>query len=132
MLTRNPKEFERVAQEWAVKYAKAPKKDSGEGSGGSKTETREEKKKRSKEEEAAERAALYVSFETDLEARLADPSRYGGYNEEMINRFVWMGFDLDRVVSAFNFVGIDQADGEDYELEEAYIGDITARLLGEP
>lgn len=60
MLTRNPKEFARVAQEWAVKYAKAPKKDSGEGSGGSKTETREEKKKRSKEEEAAERAALYA------------------------------------------------------------------------
>lgn len=132
MLTRNPKEFERVAQEWAVKYAKAPKKDSGEGSGGSKTETREEKKKRSKEEEAAERAALYVSFDTLAEARLTDPSSYGGYNEEMINRFVWMGFDLDRVVSAFNFVGIDQADGEDYELEEAYIGDITARLLGEP
>lgn len=132
MLTRNPKEFERVAQEWAVKYAKAPKKDAGEGSGGSKTETREEKKKRSKEEEAAERAALYVSSHAVTETRLADSSRYGGYNEEMINRFVWMGFDLDRVVSAFNFVGIDQADGEDYELEEAYIGDITARLLGEP
>jgi len=82
MLTRNPKEFERVAQEWAVKYAKAPKKDAGEGSGGSKTETREEKKKRSKEEEAAERAALYVSSDTVTETRLADSSRYGGYNEE--------------------------------------------------
>ena len=43
-----------------------------------------------------------------------------------------MGFDLDRVVSAFNFVGIDKNGGENYELEEAYIGDITARLLGEP
>ncbi|KAL6713124.1 Ubiquitin-conjugating enzyme E2 1 [Lecanora helva] len=115
MLTRNPKEFERVAREWAVKHAGAPKKDAGEGSGGSRTETREEKKKRSKEEEAEERAALY-----------------GGYNEQMINRFVWMGFDLDRVVSAFEYVGIDPNDGEDYELEEAYIGDITARLLGEP
>ena len=58
--------------------------------------------------------------------------RYGGYNEQMINRFVFMGFDLDRVVSAFDYVGIDPNDGEDYELEEAYIGDITARLLGEP
>lgn len=58
--------------------------------------------------------------------------RYGGYNEQMINRFVWMGFDLDRVVSAFDYVGIDPNEGEDYELEEAYIGDITARLLGEP
>lgn len=50
----------------------------------------------------------------------------------MINRFVLMGFDLDRVVAAFDFVGIDPNGGEDYELEEAYIGDITARLLGEP
>lgn len=58
MLTRNPKEFERVAHEWAVKYAAAPKKDAGEGSGRSKPETKEEKRKRSKEEEAAERAAL--------------------------------------------------------------------------
>ncbi|CAF9904396.1 Ubiquitin-conjugating enzyme E2 1 [Imshaugia aleurites] len=115
MLTRNPKEFERVAHEWAVKYAGAPKKETGEGSGGSKPETAKQKQKRSKEEEAAERAAMY-----------------GGYNEQMINRFVWMGFDLDRVVSAFDYVGIDPNDGEDYELEEAYIGDITARLLGEP
>ena len=63
---------------------------------------------------------------------LTDSRRYGGYNEDMINRFVMMGFDLDRVVSAFEFVGIDSNGGEDYELEEAYIGDITARLLGEP
>ena len=66
------------------------------------------------------------------EGAAADSHRYGGYNEQMINRFVWMGFDLDRVVSAFDYVGIDPNDGEDYELEEAYIGDITARLLGEP
>ena len=50
----------------------------------------------------------------------------------MINGFVHMGFDLDRVVAAFDYVGIDTNDGENYELEEAYIGDITARLLGEP
>lgn len=30
------------------------------------------------------------------------------------------------------FVGIDKNDGIDYILEEAYMGDITARLLGEP
>ena len=58
MLTRNPKEFERVAHEWAVKYAGAPKKEAGEGSGGSKAETKKEKRQRSKEEEAAERARL--------------------------------------------------------------------------
>jgi ubiquitin-conjugating enzyme (huntingtin interacting protein 2) len=66
MLTRNPKEFERVAHEWAVKYAGAPKKDAGEGSGGAKAETKEQKQKRSKEEEAAERAALYVCLHTSL------------------------------------------------------------------
>lgn len=58
--------------------------------------------------------------------------RYEGYNKDLIDRFVNMGFDVDRVVSAFKFVGIDNNDGEDYELEEAYMGDITARLLGEP
>jgi hypothetical protein len=58
--------------------------------------------------------------------------RYGGYNTEMIDGFVNMGFDRDRVVSAFQFVGLDTNEGEIYELEEAYIGDITARLLGEP
>lgn len=60
MLTRNPKEFERVAQEWAVKYAGAPKKEAGESSGGSKSETKKQKQQRSLAEEAAERAALFV------------------------------------------------------------------------
>ena len=59
-------------------------------------------------------------------------SRYGGYNPGMIDGFVNMGFDRVRVVSAFQFVGLDTNGGEAYELEEAYIGDITARLLGEP
>ena len=47
-----------MAHEWAVRYAGAPKKDSAEGSGGAKAETKEQKQKRSKEEEAAERAAM--------------------------------------------------------------------------
>ena len=42
-----------------------------------------------------------------------------------------MGFGLDAVVDAFLFVGIDKNNGCDYQLEEAYMGDITARLLGE-
>ena len=58
--------------------------------------------------------------------------RYQGYNKELVDRFVHMGFDVDAVVDAFNYVGIDRNGGEDYELEEAYMGDITARLLGEP
>jgi len=115
MLMRNPKEFDRVASEWAVKYAGAPKRERGETSGGASSETLKKKQQKSKEEEEAERIA-----------------QYNGYNEDMINGFVNMGFDLDRVVAAFDFVGIDPNGGENYELEEAYIGDITARLLGEP
>jgi len=57
--------------------------------------------------------------------------RYKGYNQDLVDRFVNMGFDVDAVVEAFVFVGIDRNGGEDYELEEAYMGDITARLLGE-
>lgn len=43
-----------------------------------------------------------------------------------------MGFDVDRVVAAFEFYEIDPNDGEDYELDQTYMGDVTARLLGEP
>ena len=43
-----------------------------------------------------------------------------------------MGFDVERVVEAFHYVGIDTYGGEDVELEGEYVGDITARLLGEP
>jgi len=115
MLMRNPKEFERVASEWAVKYAGAPKKDIGATSGAGSENAPRRPQKKSKEEEEAERLA-----------------QYGGYNPGMIDGFVHMGFDLDRVVAAFDYVGIDHNGGEAYELEEAYIGDITARLLGEP
>jgi ubiquitin-conjugating enzyme (huntingtin interacting protein 2) len=65
-------------------------------------------------------------------SREEEMKKYHGYNKELIDRFVNMGFDLDRVVEAFEFVHIDKNNGEDYELEEAYMGDITARLLGEP
>lgn len=132
MLMRNPKEFERVAQEWAVKHAGAPKRERGEGSGGTTSETLKQRQQKSKEEEEADRVARCECSEIFSGPRLMIGNSYGGYNEAMINRFVMMGFDLDRVVAAFDFVGIDPNDGEDYPLEEAYIGDITARLLGEP
>jgi ubiquitin-conjugating enzyme (huntingtin interacting protein 2) len=50
----------------------------------------------------------------------------------MIDAFVSMGFDVDRVVEAFLHFGIDKRDGIEYDLEEEYMGDVTARLLGEP
>jgi ubiquitin-conjugating enzyme (huntingtin interacting protein 2) len=131
MLMRNPKEFERVAAEWAVKYAGAPRKDRGETSGGATADSLKKRQRKSKEQEAAERLAAYVKLIT-VQIRLLTLYRYGGYNPAMIDNFVAMGFDLDRVVAAFDFVGIDANGGEQYEMEEAYIGDITARLLGEP
>lgn len=42
-----------------------------------------------------------------------------------------MGFDVDRVVAAFRFVGAERRGGQDYELEEGRMGEIAARLLGE-
>ncbi|AEO63121.1 36a8e710-dbdb-455a-87a8-4b54516b3945 [Thermothielavioides terrestris] len=103
MMLENPDAFARKAHEWAVKYANAPRND-----------------------------ALRHNYEpAPAPAPRNDPSRYQGYNKDLVDRFVNMGFDVDAVVEAFNYVGIDRNGGEDYELEEAYMGDITARLLGE-
>ncbi|EZF52752.1 hypothetical protein H103_04212 [Trichophyton rubrum CBS 288.86] len=115
MLLSDPKEFERVAREWAVMHAGAPRRHTGEGSGGATDESIRRKALKAKEDEQREKLAAYE-----------------GYNKDLIDRFCSMGFDVPRVVSAFKYVGIDPMDGDDYELEEAYMGDITARLLGEP
>lgn len=56
---------------------------------------------------------------------------YDGYNKDLIDRFCSMGFDVERVVAAFRFVGADRMGGTDYRLDEGRMGDITARLLGE-
>jgi ubiquitin-conjugating enzyme (huntingtin interacting protein 2) len=111
MLLGNPEEFAIVAHEWAVKYAGAPKQDQPQG--------------KYQRNGGAGSGAGGAAKTKD------DPARYQGYNKEMIERFVSMGFDVEAVVDAFNFVGIDRNGGQDYELEEAYMGDITARLLGE-
>ncbi|KAK1569934.1 ubiquitin-conjugating enzyme [Colletotrichum navitas] len=104
MMIENPEAFARKAHEWAVKHAGAPPRD---------FDTTKWKK------------------ESAAEAKANDESRYMGYNKELVDRFVNMGFEVDAVVDAFVFVGIDRNNGADYELEEAYMGDITARLLGE-
>jgi len=113
MLMNHPEQFDRVAREWSVKYASAPQRILTQTVNFSTSKS--QKPPKSKEQELREQMA-----------------RYQGYNKDLIDRFVSMGFDIDRVVDAFNFVGIDHNDGQDYELEEAYMGDITARLLGEP
>ncbi|KAF2868489.1 ubiquitin-conjugating enzyme E2-24 kDa [Massariosphaeria phaeospora] len=114
MLIRNPAEFEHVARDWAVKFAGAPKKEIAQGSGGATAESIKRKAQQAKENEEKSKLAAYK-----------------GYNKELVDRFVAMGFDVENVVAAFEYVGIDRQNGEDYELEEAYMGDITARLFGE-
>lgn len=117
MLMKTPELFQRTAREWAIKYASAPKSTNWELHIAQQPAPSKPKSQKtlSREEEQRQQAL-----------------RYQGYNRHLIDRFVAMGFDLDRVVEAFNFVNIDRNNGEDYELEEAYMGDITARLLGEP
>ncbi|KAM0429628.1 hypothetical protein ACHAPT_006233 [Fusarium lateritium] len=104
MMLKDPERFALMAHEWAVKYAGAPRQDI-------------DLSKWRKE-----------GSTTTAEN---DNSRYMGYHRDLVDRFVNMGFALDAVTEAFLFFGIDQNNGQDYELEEAYMGDITARLLGE-
>ncbi|KAN0115374.1 Ubiquitin-conjugating enzyme/RWD-like protein [Hyaloscypha variabilis] len=117
MLMKNPEQFQRVAREWAIKHANAPKSTNWEN-----TIAQQPTKSKPKSQKT-------LSREEELRQQML---RYQGYNKDLIDRFVNMGFDIDRVVEAFNYVNIDRNNGEDYELEEAYMGDITARLLGEP
>lgn len=42
-----------------------------------------------------------------------------------------MGFDVEKVVSAFHKAGVDRSVEADQALEDAQVNDITARLLGE-
>lgn len=137
MLLRRPKEFERVAREWAVIHAGAPRKHAGEGSGGATDETLRQEELRAKAEQERQDLSKYVTtqvpcFITSRGSYLTHVNRYDGYNKNLIDRFCSMGFDVEQVVAAFKFYGIDRMNGEDYELDEAYMGDITARLLGEP
>jgi ubiquitin-conjugating enzyme (huntingtin interacting protein 2) len=125
MLIYRPEEFNHVAREWAQRYASAPKPPPGSGKtaasgsgdgdavGGARQSKKVEDKEAKKREEQRRREA------------------YHGYNRNMIDRFTNMGFGIEQVVSAFEYVGIDKAGGEEYELEEEYIGDVTARLFGE-
>ncbi|KAI1102551.1 ubiquitin-conjugating enzyme/RWD-like protein [Jackrogersella minutella] len=104
MMINDREAFNKKAHEWAVLHAGSPRNPNFQS----------------------------VQPRTPVAPQQVDDSRYQGYNKDLINRFVNMGFDIDRVVEAFQFVGIDRLEGQDYELEEAYMGDITARLLGEP
>lgn len=120
MLLTRPEEFKHVAREWAQKYARAARPKPGDSKTGASSSAQvagpgaeEAAKDRKKREEARRRAA------------------YDGYNKNMVDRFVQMGFQVEQVVQAFAYVGIEKAGGEEYQMEEEYEGDIVARLFGE-
>lgn len=66
MLITNPKEFEHVAREWAIKYAGAPRGAPGsegtgaEGSGGVTEETLKNKEEQKRDKAEAAKIAQYV------------------------------------------------------------------------
>lgn len=68
MLITNPKEFEHVAREWAIKYAGAPQGAPGsestgaEGSGGVTQETLKHKDDQKRERAEAAKLAQYASI----------------------------------------------------------------------
>lgn len=138
MLLTQPDKFRAKARDWAIHYANAPAVTQWSESAASAPSYTAPKL--SKEEEARQEMIKYDGFPSTVfpgmlmvNGRLTrNYDRYQGYNKALVDRFVVMGFDVEKVVEAFLFVHIDRNNGEDYELEEAYMGDVTARLLGEP
>lgn len=59
MMIRNPAEFDHVAQEWAVQYANAPRRDRGEGSGGATAGSIKRKAQLAKDNEEQAQLAQY-------------------------------------------------------------------------
>ncbi|RFU81809.1 ubiquitin-conjugating enzyme [Trichoderma arundinaceum] len=107
MLLQDPQGFVLMAHEWAVKHAGAP---------------RQPKLNTARFDSLAKSAPSSVRLEEQ---------RFYGYNGALINRFVTMGFQQDRVAEALIYFGIDRNNGQDYALTDAQVGDVTARLLGE-
>jgi ubiquitin-conjugating enzyme (huntingtin interacting protein 2) len=60
MLLKKPAEFEHKAREWAEKYAGAPKRDEGQGSGGATAETIRKAREQAREKTAQARAEQCV------------------------------------------------------------------------
>jgi len=131
MLMNHPEQFQKKARDWAISHAGAPTTTQWSSIAPDPVPSKPKSKKTLSDEEAAREQALRWECSAST-LHTTNGRRYQGYNKDLIDRFVNMGFDIDRVVEAFNFVQIDRNGGEDYELEEAYMGDITARLLGEP
>ncbi|KAL6863350.1 Ubiquitin-conjugating enzyme E2 1 [Amphichorda felina] len=105
MMLDDPEGFAQKAHSWAVKYAGAP------------------------------RCELDLSKYRKADGGGSQPSsleqRCKGYHPNLVARFTNMGFEIEAVVEAFQHVGLPRHGGMDYNMEDAYIGDVTAYLLGD-
>ena len=113
MMMDDPELFQLMAHDWAVRYAGAPRRMALPGGAS-----------------AADGGAAGASADARRRQQV-DPQRYRGYNKNLVERFVDMGFEVDAVVEAFIHSGIERQNGQDYEMEQASIGDVTAFLFGE-
>ncbi|KAG6010328.1 hypothetical protein E4U21_006892 [Claviceps maximensis] len=104
MLLYRPVEFAQVAQHWAIKYAGA-------------------------EERELDLSKYQKLSQDDSEQSGVD--RYKGYHPDLFRSFTEMGFDVQVIVQAFEDVGVDRHNGQDYRLDTATIGNITAKLCGD-
>ncbi|KAF3903854.1 hypothetical protein ABW20_dc0101882 [Dactylellina cionopaga] len=110
MLLRNPAQFDKIAREWAVRFAKAPVTTaSGSGSAAEDAQkTREEEERRKNEQEARE--------ERQRE----------GFPKPIFENFSSMGFDIPRVVVVLKAMGIPKNVGR---LPPEVAEEIVERLL---
>jgi ubiquitin-conjugating enzyme (huntingtin interacting protein 2) len=105
MLKDDPPLFARTAHHWAVKYA------------GATPQTTEYK-------EYQASVKTVASPEEDLK-------RYGGYNKQLVDEYVQMGFEVESVVDVFRQTGLQVYNGAYYQMPAQYHAIITSRLLGE-
>ncbi|KAI1499560.1 ubiquitin carrier protein [Biscogniauxia marginata] len=129
MMINDPEGFNKKAHEWAVMHAGAPRNPKFQTVQARSTIPPQQQQQQV--DDSRYDSPMFTLPALDSTHHI-DVHRYQGYNKDLINRFVNMGFDIDRVVEAFQYVGIETYDGQDVDLEPAYMGDITARLLGEP
>ncbi|KAF4121872.1 ubiquitin-conjugating enzyme (huntingtin interacting protein 2) [Geosmithia morbida] len=134
----DPEQYARIAHQWAVSYAGAPdthfdsskyRKDGDQKA----TPVGEEQYVFFLSFFLFSLSALPFSFPYFFHRRKTDRihNRYMGYHKNLVGRFTSMGFEVSAVVNAFIRAGLPRKNGADYEPEEAYLGDVTAHLLGE-
>jgi len=132
MLINDPEAFNRKARQWAIMYANAPQNGSFQSVTPRSTINPQALIDDDSKYDALTPDVLLVMSSTVFSDIViltrVFPCRYQGYNKDLVNQFVDMGFDIDRVVEALQFVGIDT---DTVRLGPEYIGDITARILGE-